>query len=281
MHDRGSIGFPARIKPANGPRDLFSQRDASAATTPAANLAPSSWEAFKRAWRLRGTLEGDAAKLLVRQLFSFALAVAHAPQFETDHGSALAQDWLHLPIPKDRTLFAALVQLGEKVSRLLDPGANATQVLRDLLGSAAPTLAVVASRETDQVRESDLVVTVSYYGAARGGWEERSPTAGEAADPAMGDTTGDLRLNDTIYLKNVPAHVWRYELGGYPVIKKWLGYRDHRHRPGRGLTLAEIDHLRGMVHRLAALHLLHARLDAAYTQAIADSFRADDLGLAP
>jgi hypothetical protein len=47
-----------------------------------------------------------------------------------------------------------------------------------------------------------------------------------------GDTTGDLYINDAVLFRHVPDRVWHYELGGYPVIKKWLGYRDRGRRPG-------------------------------------------------
>jgi Type ISP C-terminal specificity domain len=33
--------------------------------------------------------------------------------------------------------------------------------------------------------------------------------------------TGDLYLNESIFLAHVPREIWRYELGGYPVLKKW------------------------------------------------------------
>jgi hypothetical protein len=122
-------------------------------------------------------------------------------------------------------------------------------------------------------------VTVSYYGAAQGAWEERAPEQKEAVDETWGAITGDLFLNDRIYLKNVPERVWRYELGGYPVMKKWLGYRDSGRRPGRPLTLEELDHLRGMALRIAALLRLHSELDRAYEKALEDPFTAQELGL--
>lgn len=124
-----------------------------------------------------------------------------------------------------------------------------------------------------------MVVTVSYFGGAKGGWRERSYREHESPHTAWGSTTGDLFLNDTVHLANVPQRVWQYALGGYPVIKKWLGYRDAKRRPGRGLKLDEIDHLRSMVHRIAALLLLHEKLDAAYEQAIENPFTAEELGI--
>lgn len=77
----------------------------------------------------------------------------------------------------------------------------------------------------------------------------------------------------------MPEAVWRYELGGYPVLKKWLGYREAKRREGKPLTLAEADHFRGMVHRVAALLAVRDELDRAYESAVADCFTADELGL--
>jgi len=172
------------------------------------------------------------------------LALGHSPQFESNHQDSLAQDWLHLPIPKDRALFAEIERLGETVAALLDPLADAAKSLRSLLGTARRSLAAVRAKEAGVVREGDLSVTISYYGAAQGGWRARAPRESESFEPTWGVSTGDLWLNDSVFLANVPERVWRYELGGYPVIKKWLGYRDDRRRPGRGLSLAELDHLR-------------------------------------
>jgi len=44
-------------------------------------------------------------------------------------------------------------------------------------------------------------------------------------------------------------------------------------------SLAEKDHLRGIVQRLAALLVLYPRLDSAYTEAAADSFTSQELNL--
>jgi hypothetical protein len=169
-----------------------------------------------------------------------------------------------------------IAQLGAQAAILLDAAADATPILNDLLGADRRTLAVPSSKEgvlTDQ----DLEVTISYFGAASGGWEERAPREDEASYPAWGETTGDLYLNDAAYLANVPERVWRYELGGYPVIKKWLGYRDSKRRPGKPLTHGELDHLRSIVHRIASLLNLHDQLNEAYEDSIADAFTLEQL----
>ena len=43
---------------------------------------------------------------------------------------------------------------------------------------------------------------------------------------ALGETTFDVYLNARTFWRNVPASVWRYKLGGYQVLKKWLSYRE-------------------------------------------------------
>lgn len=62
------------------------------------------------------------------------------------------------------------------------------------------------------------------------------------------------------------------------MLKQWLGYRDQKRHPGRPLSYEELDYLRRMVHRIAALLLLHEQLDATYESSIEDPFAAEELG---
>ena len=68
----------------------------------------------------------------------------------------------------------------------------------------------------------------------------------------LGATTYDIYLNDRAYWQNVPANVWRYKLGGYQVLKKWLSYREHPilNRP---LTPEEVQHFTDTARRIAAI----------------------------
>jgi hypothetical protein len=127
--------------------------------------------------------------------------------------------------------------------------------------------------------ERDLLVTIAHYGAARRGWRARALAENEPTREVWGDGTGDLYLSERILLGHVPSAVWGFELGGYPVIKKWLGYREARRRDGAPLTLAEKDHLRSMVQRIAALLALRVELDALYERASAEAFTVEELGL--
>ena len=59
--------------------------------------------------------------------------------------------------------------------------------------------------------------------------------------PALGATTFDVYLNTRAFWRNVPAAAWRYKIGGYQVLKKWLSYRE---QPilGCNLTLEGVQH---------------------------------------
>ena len=57
--------------------------------------------------------------------------------------------------------------------------------------------------------------------------------------------------------------MWAYTLGGYPVIKKWLSYRE-KELLGRALTVDEVRHVMHVARRVAALLLLEPALDASY-----------------
>ena len=68
----------------------------------------------------------------------------------------------------------------------------------------------------------------------------------------------------------MPETVWRYTLGGYQVVKKWLSYRE-RAVLGRALRPDEVATVSVTVRRIAAILLLGPALDANYAAAKADA----------
>ena len=83
--------------------------------------------------------------------------------------------------------------------------------------------------------------------------DERAALVGATGrSPLHGSTTFDMHLNGNAYWRNVPAAVWRYKLGGYQVLKKWLSYRE---RPilGRALTPEEVWYFAEVARRIAAI----------------------------
>ena len=279
LHDWGSVGFPAEVNPDSGIGGLFKSNQEDHVRT--ANLSMGVWSAMRAEWKLEGDLRSKDAKRLCRALFRYCTAIAHAPQYETDHKDSLAQDWPHIPVPKDKAQFDETVKLGDQVARLLDPRADAGPTIKATIGKDAKTLAVVQREGGGNVKQSELLVKYSYYGAATGRWEERAPTGSEAQRTAWGEMTGDLYLNDRVFLSHVPSEIWRYELGGYPVLKKWLGYRQANRWDGAALSLKELDEFRAIIHRIAALLELRPLLDAAYEKACVHPWLIDNFECEP
>lgn len=87
----------------------------------------------------------------------------------------------------------------------------------------------------------------------------------------LGETTRDIYLNETACWSNVPANVWGCTIGGYQVMKKWLSYREYE-LLGRPLTREELQEVRDMARRIAALILLQPALDASYRAVTADTW---------
>jgi hypothetical protein len=98
---------------------------------------------------------------------------------------------------------------------------------------------------------------------------ERLRLSSGMAIALLGESCSDVYLNDVAYWRCVPTNVWRYKVGGYQVIKKWLSYRE-RALLGRDLTSEEARYVGEMVRRIAALLLLQPELDANYERVKAD-----------
>ena len=88
-----------------------------------------------------------------------------------------------------------------------------------------------------------------------------------------------LHFKLDIKFANVPEAVWSYRLGGYPVLKKWLGYRQANRRTGAPLTLDERSWFRSMVQRIAALLALGPELNELYAKAASNAFSAEELDI--
>ena len=75
----------------------------------------------------------------------------------------------------------------------------------------------------------------------------------------------------------MPESVWRFELGGYPILKKWLGYRQANRRNNFPLTIGKRRCFKSMVQRIAALLAMGSNLDKILTAASEDAYTICDL----
>ena len=270
VHERGSVVFPREI----ASDDLLAHRDA--------NIAEPAWRVLRGHFGLSGNRAGDEARRFVAKLFRIAFAVLHAPSYQSEHKSALSSDWAHLPIPKDAGLLAKLVDAGEQVTRLLDANRNARDVVEAVLTpTRAKLLGQMRRSDGGQITADDLKLTVTYWGGGKGRWTPRPflepELPGSTWEQVWGERTGDLFINGEAHFAHVPEAVWTYQIGGYPVLKKWLGYRQADRRDGKPLTEYERRWLRQMIQRIAALLALGPFLDALYQEAAASSFTAVEL----
>ena len=207
----------------------------------------------------RPNLSGTAQRYLrrlglsVEDLFHYVLAILHDPAYHAANADALRMDWPRIPLPGWPTpgsagilpasdAAKALTQSaarGRELAALLDPETPVPGVTAGTLRPEVASIAVPATVDGRNMAGDDFALTAGWghYGTGeavmpgQGRVVERDYTADERA--ALGNTTGvlgqttfDIYLNGNAYWRNVPAAVWRYKLGGYQVLKKWLSYRE-------------------------------------------------------
>lgn len=272
VHERGSVVFPRETVSD----DLLAHRDA--------NIAEPAWRVLRDHFGLLGERSGDDARAFVGKLFRVAFATLHAPSYQSEHKSALSSDWAHLPIPKDVDLLGRLVEAGEQVARLLDADRDAREVVEAVLSpERAKMLGQLRRLDGANVSADDLKLTITYWGGGKGKWTARPFLEPELPAPTWdavwGERTGDLYLNAQAHFAHVPEAVWTYQVGGYPILKKWLGYRQADRREGKPLTDDERRWIRQMIQRIAALLALGPMLDALYQECASASFTSVELGV--
>ena len=150
---------------------------------------------------------------------------------------------------------------GRELTRLLDPEAPVPGVTQAPLRPDLAAIAVPSTVDGRNMAGDDFALTAGWGRLGAGGAVmpgqgrvvERTPTREErAANPALGDTTFDVYLNDRAFWRNVPTAVWNYKLGGYRVLKKWQSYRE-RAVLERNLSPEEVGNFTDTARRIAAL----------------------------
>jgi len=232
--------------------------------------------------------QGIAADATTR-IWTHVLAVAYSPAYQTENADAIRSDWPRIPMPADAKTLADSGALGERVTLLLDvsPLSSGTTRLAEFaygaLSSTAGTLDPrhdlgvkahwgIAGKGGITMPSTGKLEERPYTDDERKAIEDHATSLGMSADQAielLGETCFDVYLNDKAYWRCVPSAVWRYTIGGYQVIKKWLSYRE-RALLGRDLKPEEARYVTEMVRRITALVLMQPELDANYERVKAD-----------
>ncbi len=222
----------------------------------------------------------DGLDMDVEDLFHHVLATLHDPAYREANAGALRMEWPRIPLPGwpcgeadgaaealDRS-----AARGRELAALLDPETPVHGVTQGSLRPEISPIAVPATTDGRNMTADDFAVTAGWghYGTGdavmpgQGLAVERAYTPEECAAlgdalPALGETTFDIHLNARAFWRNIPAAVWRYKLGGYQVLKKWLSYRE-RTILGRPLTMDEIQHFTDTARRIAAITIGSRRM---------------------
>ena len=220
----------------------------------------------------------DHLGLGVEDLFHHVLATLHAPDYREANAGALRMEWPRIPLPgwpegKADGAAQALAESaarGRELAGLLDPETPAPGVTTGVLRPEVAAIAVPSTTHGRNMAGDDFALAAGWghYGTGgavmpgQGRAVERDCTPDERAAmgdalPALGAATFDIYLNGNAFWRNVPAAVWRYKLGGYQVLKKWLSYRE---RPilGRALSPEEVQHFTETARRIGAILLATA-----------------------
>ena len=212
--------------------------------------------------------DGKTARLI----WMHALAVGYSPAYLRENADGIRLDWPRVPLPDSKGLLLASAELGTRIAVLLDTEATCDPATPN--GATLQNLAVFSLVEKRPIDElSDLALTAGWGHPGKGG--VTMPGKGKAKERGyepqemcpesalLGERTMDVYLNDAAYWKNVPTRVWEYTIGGYPVMKKWLSYRE-RKVLGRALAKDEVRYVSEMARRIASILLLEPELDENY-----------------
>ncbi len=263
--ERGAVLFPATRGQSGTLLDACSSRP---------NLSPTALQYFES---MSLAVDGD-------RLMLHALAVMHSPLYAARNLGALRQDWPRIPLPRLRGALEDSSALGVRIAEALESDEGIKP-----LGLGTPTSATgtqldpatdlavtarwgIAGRDGICMPSTGKVTERDYTAVERAVIAEGAESLGMSAETAialLGETCFDVYLNDVAYWRCVPANVWRYTIGGYQVIKKWLSYRE-RALLGRDLKPEEARYVTEMVRRIAALVLMQPELDANYERVKAD-----------
>ena len=209
----------------------------------------------------------------VEDLFHHVLAVLHDPAYRETNAGALRMDWPRIPLPgwpdgdapeAAETLVRSAAR-GRELAALLDSDIPVPGVTTGTLRPEVAAIAVPATADGRNMVGDDFALTAGWGHFGTG--DAVMPGQGRAVERAyiseeraalgdtlhtLGETTFDVYLNGNAFWRNVPAAVWRYKLGGYQVLKKWLSYRE-RGVLGRALMPEEVLYFAEVARRIGAI----------------------------
>ncbi len=287
--------FPLRLAPVSkgNVKDTVLQKDFWDGHAPTANLSPAARE-YLAGLKIK---DPDADAETAGLIWMHALAVGYSPAYLAENTDGIRRDWPRVPLPASKKNLEQSAALGKQVAALLDTETEIAGITAGKIEAIFKTLGVLKKVGGGALNPDagDLAVTAGWGHAGKAGvtmpgrgriverpyTKEETEAIARAAKSRgltkkavmelLGPDTRDIYLNDRAYWCYVPANVWKYYIGGYQVIKKWLSYREEA-LLGRSLKSEEAREVAAMVRRLAAITLLQPALDKNYRRAAAKAY---------
>ena len=158
------------------------------------NLAPVFIEAVGNSLELQFVANGPGDlqdSFGPEDVFHYIYAVLHSPKYRRRYADFLKSDFARVPLTSDLPLFAALVDLGKRLTSLH---------LMESDSDAAPSFLVAGDNRVDKVRY----------------------------DPPVADAPGRVFINKSQCFEGVAPETWGFTIGGYRPAEKWLKDRKRR-----------------------------------------------------
>jgi predicted helicase len=217
-HDRGTNLFPLYLYPQND--NLFDAVEEGRRP----NLSPEFVAELSERLGLAFVPDGRgdlAASFGPEDVFYYAYAVFHSPEYRERYAEFLKRDFPRLPLTSDRALFATLAEKGAELAglHLMTSPALEAFVTRFPEGGTNEVENMSASKRYDSANER-------------------------------------VYINKEQYFEGVPEEVWEFRVGGYQVLDKWL-----KDRKGRTLSYEDIRHYQKIVVALSETRRLMAEVD--------------------
>jgi predicted helicase len=167
-----------------------------------------------------------------REIFGYIYAVMHCPTYRQKYLEFLKIDFPRIPFIRDMEKFMALSRLGrELIEWHLMRGEETSQVEEKPVEVLAITFPEsgddVVTRRRFVVDRRDVQLNV------------------HQKDVLSNIPTGKVYINKTQYFGGVPKAVWKFQIGGYQVLDKWLKYRKDRE-----LSYSDKEHFKEIVNIL-------------------------------
>jgi len=222
----------------------------------------------------------DAAALL----WLHALAIGYTPEYISENADGVRTGFPRVPLPRAAAALRASAALGRQLADLLLPERQIEGVTTGAIRPDLRQIAVISRSGGGPLDPSTgaLEVRAGWGHAGRGGitmpgrgrllQRAYSPVERESTPlDLLGASTYDVFLNEGAFWQNVPAGVWKYTIGGYQVLKKWLSYREAVIL-GRALSEAEVRDFTAIARRICAILLLRPLLRENYEAVKADAY---------